>query len=91
MMQINTTSELIECKKLRGSLPKSGSSLCRIYMTKTNSKEDCSQFISRMEAMNKDPDNTIQFAVTSVSHHKERPMIKAVLNKDAIDMVSIQN
>jgi len=89
----NSTSESSnntkpKCEKLKGTLPKSGVSLCRIYMKKSNTKKDCDQFITHMEAKNKDPNNAVQFAVTSVSHHKQRPMIKAKLNMDAINMVN---
>lgn len=77
-----------KCNKLRGTLPESGVRFCKIYMTKSNNQQDCSQFIEHMKAMNEDPDNTIQFTVTSVSHHKQRPMIIAKLNLDAINTVS---
>ena len=77
-----------KCNKLRGALPESGVSLCKIYMTKSNNQQDCSQFIERMKAMSEDPDNTIQFTVAGVYHHKQRPMIKAKLNLDAINTVS---
>lgn len=77
-----------KCNKFRGTLPKSGVSLCRIYMTMSNNKEDCSQFIKRMKEKNEDPNSAVQFTVTNVSHHKQRPMIKAKLNADAINIVS---
>lgn len=82
------TNPSTKCSKLRGTVPESGVSLCRIYMTKSNNKEDCSQFIDNMKAMNDDPNSAVQFTVTSVSHHKERPMIKAKLNADAVNTVS---
>lgn len=93
-MMINpTTSESsnnteFECNKLRGTLPKSGVSSCKIYMTKSNNKQDCDQFINNMKTMNEDPNNAVQFTLTSVSRHKQRPMIKAMLNADAINTVS---
>ena len=77
-----------KCNKLKGTLPESGVSLCKIYMKKSNNQQDCSQFIKHMKEMNEDPSNAIKFTVTSVSHHKQRPMIKAKLNLDAINTVS---
>ena len=82
------TNSSTKCNKLRGTVPESGVSLCRIYMTKSNSKADCSQFIDHMKAMNDDPNSAVQFTVTSISHHKQRPMIKAKLNADAVNKVS---
>lgn len=93
-MMINpTTSESsnnteFECNKLRGTLPKSGVSSCKIYMTKSNNKQDCDQFVNNMKTMNEDPNSAVQFTLTSVSRHKQRPMIKAMLNADAINTVS---
>ena len=88
-----STSELSEstqsnCNKLRGTVPESGVSLCRIYMTESTNKADCSQFIDHMKEMNDDPNNAVEFTVRSTSYHKQRHMIKAKLNADAINTVS---
>lgn len=94
MMKPNDVSEepsnntKFTCNKLKGILPKSGVRLCRIYMTKNNTKQDRSHFIVHMEAMNKDDSNTVSFSLTSASYHKRRQMIKAELNLDAINKVS---
>lgn len=57
-------------------------------MTKSNNKQDCDQFVNNMKTMNEDPNSAVQFTLTSVSRHKQRPMIKAMLNADAINTVS---
>ena len=77
-----------KCDKLRGTLPQSGVSHCRIYMKKTSKRQDCDQFIKHMEEMKKSS-STLQFTVTRVSHHKQHPVIKAELNLDAINEVII--
>ena len=76
-----------KCNKLRGTLPKSGVSHCRISMKKSIKQQDRDQIIERMEQMNKSPDNTIQFTVKRVFYHKQRSMITAQLNLDAINEV----
>ena len=81
-----------QCSKIRGGeIKPRGSSLCRIYMTKDNTKADCRRFVRKMTAMDTDSQNNIQFVLREVSHHRQRPVIIAMLNLPAVDMVSFYN
>ena len=84
-----STPASLQCNKLRGgTIRLHRLNLCRIYMTKTSTKSDCRRFIRKLNAMDNDAKSDIRFELKQVGHDRQRPMITAKLNQQAVDMVS---
>ena len=84
-----STSASLQCNKLRGgTIRLHRLNLCRIYMTKTSTKSDCRRFVRKLNAMDNDAKSDIRFELKQVGHDRQRPMITAKLNQQAVDMVS---
>ena len=84
------SSRTLQCNKLRGGKIRSNRlNLCRIYMKKTSTKSDCRRFVRKLKAMDNDVKSDIRFEFKQVGHDRQRPMITAKLNQQAVDMVNI--
>ena len=57
-------------------------------MTTSSTKSDCRKFIRMMEAMDNSVKSDVRFEVKQVGHDRQRPMIIAKLNIEAIDKVN---
>ena len=83
------TTPSTQCNKLRGGEIRLGRlNLCRIYMSKSSTKFDCRRFVRKLKAMDDNARNDVQFKLKEVGHDRQRPMIIARINQQALDMVS---
>ena len=83
------TTSSTQCNKLRGGkIRPNRLYICRIYMKKISTKSDCRKFVRKLKAMDDNARSDIRFELKQVGHDRQRPMIIAKVNQQAVEMVS---